>query len=142
MDTNERLQQALDELAVAAARLNESAIQLRCVFSDEARDPEPVAHASSERNDFIEKASDKAFKKTFVHQSMAYGAAKQGSVPVNRLDVLARFNGVAQEAHDKALIHALRDVNTDEITEVRANLDHSGNWRATLNAFLARRRLP
>ena len=69
---------------------------------------------------------------------------------MNRLDALARFNGVAQEAHDKALIHALRDVNDSEVADAQIKWEQMLRYgqfsfdemfREILREFLVSRRL-
>lgn len=144
MNTNDLLQQALDELAIAAAKLNESAIRLRCAFSDEDR-----------------KGEQKAGCTSFGAHSLDMQFAASSGIGNPKRDF---YNGCQQAAQSaqvaradlgkewKVLVaHQLRDVSDYEVAEAQIKWEEllkygqfsfDEMFRAVLNNFIAGRRLP
>lgn len=130
MNTINLLQQALDELAVAAAKLNESAIRLRCAFSDEDRKGKQKAGCAS----FGAHSLDMQFA-----ASSGIGNPKRDSY--NDCEQAAQLAQVARADLGKEL-DPLREVSNEEVRLVLQQAASLGGFTYALNAFLARRRAP
>lgn len=134
MNTNDLLQQAIDELAKASAKLNESAIRLRCAFSDEK-----------------EKVEQKAGCTSFGAQSLDMQFAASSGIDnpkrnaYNDCEQAAQAAQVARADLGKEL-DPLRDVSNKEVDEFCAFFPHRPFGELdvlyALHAFIARRRSP